>query len=328
MNTPIDEQCLSNAVRAHYRLDTDTFRFSGQWLRSRLYRLGPYYAKVFPPSTDLVRLHSQCAAWELANQKTEGLSLVNLLRRTDGTFATQVNGCFFVLMKHVHGRRPFSDISRLTTRTQSDAARLGEAAAQLEVIFDRVARNSALTSLRVQQTLPYNGAPSKVCPDQLFAALARHPYLKKSIDCYGKLLLRSVALLVAPSNVNPEMTLLHGDLRPGNCLLHRDGVVVLDFETIHFGWRGFDLLYLIWTSAQRILPDSTKVLKTMAHSYLRASGGRTFDCGHANRLLTWCWIQELWLLSQKDDPRPINIEPMLRAVRDSLTALEAGKLLQ
>ena len=66
-----------------------------------------------------------------------------------------------------------------------------------------------------------------------------------------------------------QSALVHGDYSPKNALIHRDKVIILDFEVIHFGDPAFDIGFSLthFLSKARHLPASREALLGMTRHY-------------------------------------------------------------
>src|SRR4030095_8062757 len=75
-----------------------------------------------------------------------------------------------------------------------------------------------------------------------------------------------------------RLTLVHGDYSPKNILVHRDRLVLLDHEVIHFGDPAFDLgfaLTHLFSNAHHLPPQRAAFLQAVHgfwENYQQAAG--------------------------------------------------------
>ena len=98
---------------------------------------------------------------------------------------------------------------RLAQSFGSLLAKIHNAADQYPALADEFAERRFFEELRLE---PYYGYAATQVPEAA-------PFLKKLIE----------------DTASRRFALVHGDYSPKNALIYREGLVILDFEVIHFG---------------------------------------------------------------------------------------------
>jgi thiamine kinase-like enzyme len=100
-----------------------------------------------------------------------------------------------------------------------------------------------------------------------FETLRLEPYYEYAASQVPESVSFYEALLAETRAIN--QTIVHGDYSPKNVLVHRDRLILLDHEVIHFGDPGFDLGFALthFISKAHHLPDHRTAFAEAARAF-------------------------------------------------------------